>query len=286
MLIDHQWLLATRIGESPDLTDYPDSDGEPISENMTQFRWIMMLQGELDALFQNYPDVLVAGDLLWYPERGNNRLRVAPDAMVIFGRPKGDRGSYKQWLEGGICPQVVFEVLSPGNRPKAMAEKYRLYERLGVEEYYIYDPDDFALQGFIREDDVFRKITAMDGWVSPRLGITFVHDGASELRIRTPDGSFFRTYLERVNESDAAKERAREAEELNEELREEAERQLRAERRKTERERQSAEKERQAAEKERLAAEAAKQQAEEQRRIAQMMAAKLRELGINPEDLK
>ena len=279
MLIDHQWLLATRTGESPDLTDYPDSDGEPISENMTQFRWITKLQGELDALFQNHPDVLVAGDLLWYPERGNNRLRVAPDAMVIFGRPKGDRGSYKQWLEGGICPQVVFEVLSPGNRPKAMAEKYRLYERLGVEEYYIYDPDDFALQGFIREEDAFRKINSMDGWVSPRLGITFVHDGASELRIRNPDGTFFRTHLELANQASAAEERVHEVEELIEELRDESERRLHSERRKTERERQAAEKERQAAE-------VAKQQVEEQRRIAEKMAAKLRELGINPEELK
>ncbi len=32
--------------------------------------------------------------------------------MVVFGRPKGDRGSYKQWLENQIAPQVVFEILS------------------------------------------------------------------------------------------------------------------------------------------------------------------------------
>ena len=275
MLIDHIWLQATRTGESPDLTDYPDSDGAPIAENMTQFRWITMLQGELDALFQDHPDVLVAGDLLWYPERGNNRLRVAPDAMVIFGRPRGDRGSYKQWLENNICPQVVFEVLSPGNRPRAMAEKFRLYERLGVEEHYIYDPDDFALQGFIRRDNALQRIDAMDGWMSPRLGIVFVHDGASELRIRKPDGTYFRTHLERANQADAAEERAEEAEEL----RDEAERRLQEELRRTERARQTAEKER-------LAAEAARHQADEQRRIVAALAAKLRELGINPEDVK
>ena len=195
--------------------------------------------------------------------------------MVIFGRPRGDRGSYKQWLENNICPQVVFEVLSPGNRPRAMAEKFRLYERLGVEEHYIYDPDDFALQGFIRRDNALQRIDAMDGWMSPRLGIVFVHDGASELRIRKPDGTYFRTHLERANQADAAEERAEEAEEL----RDEAERRLQEELRRTERARQTAEKER-------LAAEAARHQADEQRRIVAALAAKLRELGINPEDVK
>ena len=170
---------------------------------------------------------------------------------------------------------MVFEVLSPGNRPRAMAEKFWLYERLGVEEYYIYDPDDFALQGFIRRDNALQRIDAMDGWMSPRLGIVFVHDGASELRIRKPDGTYFRTHLERANQADAAEERAEEAEEL----RDEAERRLQEELRRTERARQTAEKER-------LAAEAARHQADEQRRIVAALAAKLRELGINPEDVK
>ena len=88
-------------------------------------------------------------------------------------------------------------------------------------------------------------------------------------------GSYFRTHLERANQADAAEERAEEAEEL----RDEAERRLQEELRRTERARQTAEKER-------LAAEAARHQADEQRRIVAALAAKLRELGINPEDVK
>ena len=64
--------------------------------------------------------MFVAGDLLWYPVEGKPSIRTAPDVMVVFGRPKGDRGSYKQWEEDGIAPQVVFEVLSPGNRAGEM----------------------------------------------------------------------------------------------------------------------------------------------------------------------
>jgi len=48
-------------------------------------------QRRLEWLFQDDPNVFVAGDLLWYPTEGNNVIRAAPDAMVIFGRPKGDR---------------------------------------------------------------------------------------------------------------------------------------------------------------------------------------------------
>ena len=82
--------------------DYPDSDGQPMADNTLQFQWIVTLQGGLDAMFRDDPNVFVAGDLLWYPVEGNNKLRVAPDALVAFGRPKGYRGSYMQWEEDGI----------------------------------------------------------------------------------------------------------------------------------------------------------------------------------------
>lgn len=58
---------------------------------------------------------------------------MAPDVMVVFGRPKGDRGSYQQWREDNIPPQVVFELLSPGNRLAEMVRKLRFSERYGVE---------------------------------------------------------------------------------------------------------------------------------------------------------
>lgn len=52
--------------------------------------------------------------LLWYPVESHPEIRTAPDVLVVFGRPKGHRGSYKQWEEDNIPPQVVFEILSPG----------------------------------------------------------------------------------------------------------------------------------------------------------------------------
>src|ERR1700747_1649617 len=116
---------------------YPASDGLPMSDNTKQFRWIMTIQGGLDALYRDNDNVFVAGNLLWYPVEGNNVIRSAPDIFVAFGRPKGDRGSYLQWEEGNIAPQVTFEVLSPGNRAGDVTNKFQFYERYGVEECYL-----------------------------------------------------------------------------------------------------------------------------------------------------
>src|SRR5215217_4662375 len=99
---------------------YPESDGQPMADNTKQFRWIVTIEGGLDALFRDHPQVFVAGDLLWYPVEGRPDIRMAPDVLVSFGRPKGDRGSYQQWCEQHIAPQVVFEILSPGNRAAEM----------------------------------------------------------------------------------------------------------------------------------------------------------------------
>jgi Uma2 family endonuclease len=173
---------------------YPDSDGQPMADNTKQFRCITTIQGGLDALFKDHTDVFVAGDLLWYPVEGDNKTRLAPDVMVAFGRPKGDRGSYQQWRENNIPPQVVFEVLSPGNRVGEMLKKLRFYEDYGVEEYYMYDPDHIDLTGWLRSGNKLNDIESMSGWVSPLLGIRF--ELGSELEIYRPDGQKFLTYVE------------------------------------------------------------------------------------------
>ena len=94
---------------------YPESDGQPVADNTRQLRWIVTLYGNLAALFRDRPDVFVGGNQFWYPVEGEPEVRAAPDVYVIFGRPKGDRGSYRQWEEENVPPTVVFEVLSPGN---------------------------------------------------------------------------------------------------------------------------------------------------------------------------
>lgn len=174
---------------------YPESDGKPMADNTKQFRWIVTIKENLERLFAADETVFVAGDLLWYPVEGNNGICQAPDVMVAFGRPKGDRGSYQQWREDGIAPQVVFEILSPSNRLKEMSKKLKFYEQYGVEEYYIYDPDTVDITGWLRSDDRFEVIEEISDWVSPRLGIRFVLQ-PDTLEIYRPDGDRFLTHVE------------------------------------------------------------------------------------------
>ncbi len=185
--------MITQTQLTPDTIIYPDSDGKPIADNTQQFRWIQIIHHNLEWLFAQNPEVFVAGDLLWYPVEGNNKIRQAPDVMVIFGVKKGDRGSYQQWKENNIAPQVVFEILSPGNTLTEMSRKQIFYDRYGVEEYYIYDPDRNDLSGWIRSQEHLTLIDNINGWVSPRLSICF-HWSDTTLRLTRPNGQPFATY--------------------------------------------------------------------------------------------
>jgi len=227
---------------------YPDSDGNPMADNTEHYEWIVKIKENLEILFASENDVFIAGDLLWYPVEGSVKTRQAPDVMVIFGRPKGKRGSYKQWEENNIAPQVVFEILSPGNRSQEMAKKLLFYQRHGVEEYYVYNPDKIELTGFILEQAWLEEIEEINNWVSPRLGIRFELT-ANNLEIYYPEGRKFLTSME-----------------LNQ---------------RAEQEYQRAEQEYQRAEQEYQRAEQEYQRAEQERQNYQTLLAKLQAKGID-----
>jgi Uma2 family endonuclease len=200
---------------------YPESDGKPMADNTEQFRWIVTIQQNLDWLFADDPNVFVAGDLLWYPVEGHREICTAPDTLVAFGRPKGKRGSYKQWEEGGIAPQVVFEILSPSNTLTEMNKKQVFYDRYNVEEYYLYDPDKNDFSGWLRVDRTLDVIDPIDQWVSPRLGIRFSLD--ETLHIYRPDGQPFLSYIEIAQQAEQERERAEQERQRAEQERERAE---------------------------------------------------------------
>ncbi len=207
-------MTLTKLPTTPVITPamesiiYPESDGMPMADNSKQFRYIVTIEGNLEILFANQPDVFVIGDMLWYPAQGHPEIRQAPDVMVAFGRPKGDRGSYLQWREANIAPQVVFEILSPGTRKRKMDDKFAFYDRYGVEEYYLYAPDRGRLYGWLRTPNrPLTKIEHMNGWHSPRLGIRFELDGL-ELNLYYPDEGRFLTMIELNERRKAAELRA------------------------------------------------------------------------------
>jgi Uma2 family endonuclease len=245
---------------------YPDSDGLPMSDNTKQFRWIVTIKENLELIYAQNPDVFVAGDLLWYPVEGNNTIRQAPDIMVAIGRPKGDRGSYRQWCEEGIAPQVVFEILSPGNRMGEMNRKLRFYEQYGVNEYYVYDPDRVDFAGWIRSGDRLESIEKPNDWISPLLGVRFELE-SDELEIYRPDGQPFLSFIDLDRLRQEAEQRAGTAEQRADTAEQRAD---------------TAEQRADTAEQR---ADTAEQRADTVQQQAEKLAAKLRELGIDPENI-
>lgn len=119
--------------------EYPSGDGQPMAENDWQLMAIINSVSALQYHYRDRPDVYVSGDLFIYYEEGNPRARVAPDVFVAFGVPNHKRPIYKLWEEG-VVPAFVMEVASRGTWREDEGRKAKLYERLGVPEYWQYDP--------------------------------------------------------------------------------------------------------------------------------------------------
>ena len=148
---------------------YPDSDGQPVADNTEQMDFIILVKSNLDALLPDF----VAGDHLWYPVEGDPKTRVAPDVYVALGRPKGHRGSYKQWEEAGVAPQVVFEWWSPGNGFVEQLRKLQFYSDHGVVEYFTFDQLRRSLGAFRRTPTGLEPVPVEGGVESSLLGVRF-----------------------------------------------------------------------------------------------------------------
>jgi len=215
-------IMILPLSNKPLPIEYPSHDTHHIAENTLQFRWIVMIEGGIEALFRDDPNVFVAGDLLWYPVEGKPSIRMAPDVLVAFERPKGHRMSYLQWDEGGVPPQVVFEILSPStptnkNRWEVF-EKLAFYAEHGVEEYYLYDPDDIWMAGWKREGSGLRNIEDIEaGWTSPRLGVHL--ELKDELILTGPDGKQFLSYVDLARQRDEFQQAALKSEEAMQRMR-------------------------------------------------------------------
>ena len=238
---------------------YPCSDGQPMADSTIQYQLIVTIKEGCELLLKDDPNVFIVADLLWYPVEGRTDISQAPDVMVVFGRPKGDRLSYLQFREDNIPPQVVFEIRSYKDSQLKMNKKYSFYNRYGVEEYYLYDPEQNELTGWQRVEGMLEVIEPMEGWISPRLGVRF-ELGSEGLEIYRPDGQKFLSYSE-----------------LDE--------QRELERRRAEQQFQRAEQQFQRAEEASQRAEEASQRAEQEAQKAERLAAKLRELNIDPDSI-
>lgn len=159
---------------------YPDSDGQPLGETGWHVTAIFYLYGALRDHFAHRDDVCVAADMFLYYQEGLPSAVKAPDCMVVFGVPgTPERGSFKTWIEGA-APTVIFEVTSESTFRSDAGEKLDIYARLGVPEYYVFDPLSSCfgapLSGYRLQDGRYEPtpLEADGGLTSPALGLRLV----------------------------------------------------------------------------------------------------------------
>ncbi|MEZ2229054.1 Uma2 family endonuclease [Microcoleus sp.] len=140
---------------------YPSADGEPVAETYDHVYAIFTTLIVLKQYLAGRRATVLANQFLYYAQ-GFPKLRVAPDVMVIFDVEPGGRDNYKIWEEGQV-PKVIFEMTSPGTKSEDQDQKKDLYEKLEVQEYWLFDPKGEwiteKLQGYRLRGDSYELIT-------------------------------------------------------------------------------------------------------------------------------
>lgn len=206
---------------------YPESDGEPMAETGYHVAAIFALVPLLRVFFRGHRDLYMTSDIFWYFQEGNPDARRAPDVMIFPGVGSHERRSFFSWLEGGAVPAVVFEMSSKSTWREDLGAKYDDFERNGVTEYFLFDPEDLylkpQLKGFRLVDGSYQPIpTEPDGSLASALGfrvrangmVLDVIDGRTGELIQPPieaaEAAEARAEQERVR-ADNAEQRAAEA---------------------------------------------------------------------------
>jgi len=118
--------------------EYPTSDGQPMAETTLHRKVMSDLIETLERRYADAPDVWLGGNLFLCYEKGNPAATVAPDVLLARGVAKWDRPNYLLWEEKP--PSLIVEVTSRSTRREDVVKKKALYERIGVEEYVLFDP--------------------------------------------------------------------------------------------------------------------------------------------------
>ena len=156
---------------------YPSGDGTPVAETFDHLYAILITIEVLRQYLEDVQACVLGNQFLYYSE-GFPRLKCAPDVMVIFNVEPGSRDSYKIWEEREI-PRVAFEMTSPGTRDKDEGFKKDLYEQIGIEEYWQFDPKgqwiEEKLRGYRLVDETYVPIVTSE---SQALGLRLEVSGA------------------------------------------------------------------------------------------------------------
>ncbi len=143
---DHTTTMSSRArprpAAKPSLRDYPASDGKPMGE--TPFHWRAMVDAAeaLHEFFATRLDVYVGSNMMMYYIEDDTDTSVSPDVFVTLGVPKlPERRVWRTWVEGGRFADFVLEMTSESSKGRDAGPKRDLFARLGVREYWQFDPE-------------------------------------------------------------------------------------------------------------------------------------------------
>ncbi len=197
--------------------EYPASDGMPMAETEVHILAMLHLLGALRTYFRKRDDVYVIGDMFLYYRQGDPKARKAPDVMVAKGVDATiKRRTYKLWEEK-VPPCFAVEVTSGGTKLEDIVTKPALYARLGISEYFLFDPlheyldEQFIGYRLLDGEYVLIEPDSEGNLYSEELDLLLGVDDTL-LRIVMPNGEFLPDLEEAADWVDEARQQAEQAE--------------------------------------------------------------------------
>jgi Uma2 family endonuclease len=124
--------------------DLHPTEEDLMGESAPHLALIVYLMSLLRRLFSEQP-CAVYGNLNFYQTLDPHEPPLVPDVAVIKGVPHDPDVSSWKVGQDGPPPQVVFELLSKRTWERDLVEKPVDYGRMGVQEYFAYDPHKLPL---------------------------------------------------------------------------------------------------------------------------------------------
>ncbi|NET48460.1 MAG: Uma2 family endonuclease [Merismopedia sp. SIO2A8] len=231
---------------------------EPELESDFHYDQIALLLRLLQWYWRDRSDVYCSANTTVYfdPNQRTNRNFRSPDVYVVFGTVNRPRNSWMVWREGDRFPNVAFEMLSTATAKQDRETKKLIYQDTWkLPNYFWFHPETKEFKGFCLVDGQYEEIQPnAQGYLwSDQMELYVGIHTNGMLRLFSPDGDLILLRAE------------------------EAEQQVQQERSLNTQIQQNLDQERQRAEEE-------SQRAEEERQRAERLAARLRQMGLDPDD--
>jgi Uma2 family endonuclease len=255
---------------------------EPEMESTLHWAQLVLLATCLEWHWRDRSNYFIGTNLTIYFSRQQLKTRDfrGPDFFLVKGTDNKPRKSWVVWEEGGKYPDLIIELLSDSTAEIDRDIKKEIYQdRFRTPEYFWFSPETLEFKGLRLQDDEYVEIPATErGWRWSKVLNLYLGLEGNQLRYFTAEGDIVLTMQEETHQAIyVAEEAIAKAEEAKAEA-EEAK--AEAEEAKAEAEEAKAE-----AEEAKAEAESALQRAEEETKRAELLAAKLRELGIDPNSI-